>query len=111
VLHERLEREGRILTRNWELYDGQHVVFQPAHMTVRQLQDGIERAWRYVYSVPSIMRRLRSSPASPWVALAANIGYRHYANNLQRFYNCDWIIGGEKRRAKGFAGPLPSDAR
>ena len=30
ALYKRLEREGRILTRNWELYDGQHVVFQPA---------------------------------------------------------------------------------
>ncbi len=28
-LYQRLEREGRILTRDWELYDGQHVVFQP----------------------------------------------------------------------------------
>ncbi len=28
-LHQRLDREGRILTKNWELYDGQHVVFQP----------------------------------------------------------------------------------
>lgn len=28
-LHARLEREGRILTRDWELYDGQHVVFPP----------------------------------------------------------------------------------
>jgi hypothetical protein len=26
--------EGRILTRDWELYDAQHVVFRPARMTV-----------------------------------------------------------------------------
>jgi radical SAM superfamily enzyme YgiQ (UPF0313 family) len=92
ALYQRLESEGRILTRNWELYDGQHVVFQPARMSVQQLQDGTERAWRYVYSVGSIARRLRSSPASPWVSIAANLGYRHYARHLQRFYNCDWII-------------------
>lgn len=29
-LHHRLDAEGRILTRDWELYDGQHVVFEPA---------------------------------------------------------------------------------
>jgi radical SAM superfamily enzyme YgiQ (UPF0313 family) len=93
ALYHRLEREGRLLTRNWELYDGQHVVFQPAGMNVQELQDGTERAWRYAYSVPSIARRLRASPASPWISIAANLGYRHYAKNLHRFYNCDWIIG------------------
>ena len=93
ALYQRLERESRILTRNWELYDGQHVVFQPARMTVQQLQEGTERAWRAAYSMGSIARRLRGSPAPPWIALTANLGYRHYARNLHRFYNCDWMIG------------------
>jgi radical SAM superfamily enzyme YgiQ (UPF0313 family) len=96
ALYQRLDREGRILTRNWELYDGQHVVFQPHGMSVRQLQEGTERAWRYTYSISSIARRLRVSPASKWIALSANLGYRHYAHNLERFYNCDWIIGRER---------------
>jgi radical SAM superfamily enzyme YgiQ (UPF0313 family) len=91
-LHHRLAREGRILTRNWELYDGQHVVFQPARMSVTELQDGTERAWRYAYSVPSILRRLRVSPAPLGVSVAANFAYRHYAHHLHRFYNCDWVI-------------------
>jgi radical SAM superfamily enzyme YgiQ (UPF0313 family) len=93
ALYKRLAGEGRILTRNWELYDGQHVVFQPARMSVQELQDGTERAWREAYSMRSIVRRLRVSPASPSVSVAANLGYRYYARNLKRFYNCDWIIG------------------
>jgi radical SAM superfamily enzyme YgiQ (UPF0313 family) len=93
ALYHRLEREGRILTRNWELYDGQHVVFEPARMSVQQLQEGTELAWRAAYSIGSIARRLRGSPAPPWIALSANLGYRHYARNLHRFYNCDWFIG------------------
>ena len=93
ALYRRLEGEGRILTRNWELYDGQHVVFEPARMSVDQLQRGIEQAWRYSYSWPSMARRLAASP-SPWpVRLGANLGYRFYARNLHRFYNCDWILG------------------
>ncbi len=107
ALHQRLEREGRILTRNWELYDGQHVVFQPAQMSVQQLQEGTERAWRHAYSIPSIARRMRSSPASKWVALSANLGYRYYAHNLERFYNCDWIIG---RGARTSPAPEASPA-
>ena len=48
----------------------------------------------------SIARRLASSP-SPWpVRLGANLGYRFYAHNLHRFYNCDWIIGRAVQRAK-----------
>jgi radical SAM superfamily enzyme YgiQ (UPF0313 family) len=99
-LYRRLVAEGRILTKNWELYDGQHVVFQPARMNVQELQMGIETAWKYTYSLRSIARRIRHSPA-PWpVKLGTNLGYRFYAHNLSRFYNCDWIIGGAPARQK-----------
>jgi len=92
-LYNRLDAEGRILTKRWELYDAQHVVFQPRHMTVQQLERGVEAAWKHAYSYRSIWRRLRHSPA-PWpVRVGTNLGYRFYANNLSRFYNCDWIIG------------------
>lgn len=92
-LYLRLEAEGRILTKNWELYDAQHVVFRPAKMSVRELQEGVEMAWKHAYSFRSIARRIRHSPA-PWpVKLGTNLGYRFYAHNLSRFYNCDWIIG------------------
>ncbi|MCC7055676.1 MAG: B12-binding domain-containing radical SAM protein [Gemmatimonadaceae bacterium] len=92
-LYHRLEREGRILTKNWELYDAQHVVFQPKHMSVQELQLGIESAWKHAYSYTSIARRLLHSPA-PWpVRLGTNLGYRFYAHHLSSFYNCDWIIG------------------
>ena len=98
-LHRRLDAEGRILTKNWELYDAQHVVFQPKHMSVEELQAGIESAWKHAYSYRSIWQRIRSSPA-PWpVRLGTNLGYRFYANNLSRFYNCDWIIGRAPRYA------------
>jgi radical SAM superfamily enzyme YgiQ (UPF0313 family) len=100
ALFQRLDREGRILTRNWELYDGQHVVFQPAQMTVEQLQRGIEKAWRHAYSFPSMLRRLAASPSPLPVRIGTNLGYRFYAHNLHRFYNCDWILGlGRERPA------------
>ncbi|MDB6064196.1 MAG: radical protein [Pedosphaera sp.] len=93
ALYKRLESEGRILTKNWELYDGQHVVFRPAKLTIEELQQGAEAAWKHAYSFKSIARRIAHSPA-PWpVKLGTNLGYRFYAHNLSRFYNCDWIIG------------------
>jgi len=62
-------------------------------MNVQELQQGIETAWKHAYSFRSIARRICHSPA-PWpVKLGTNLGYRFYAHNLSRFYNCDWIIG------------------
>jgi radical SAM superfamily enzyme YgiQ (UPF0313 family) len=105
ALHSRLECEHRILTRNWELYDGQHVVFQPKRMSVRDLEQGTESAWKHAYSFRSMVARLPHSPA-PWsVRLATNLGYRFYANHLNRFYNCDWIIGRRERSPSKEAQP------
>jgi radical SAM superfamily enzyme YgiQ (UPF0313 family) len=88
-LFQRLKAEDRILTEDWSLYDGQHVVFQPANMTVEELYDGTEMAWKYMYGIPSIWRRLAGSRREPLIALAANLGYRFYAHNLHKFYTCD----------------------
>jgi len=89
-LFKRLEKEGRILTRNWDFYDGQHVVFQPARMTVQELQEGVQRAWLKTYSLASIARRLSAAASPFYIACLANLGYRFYARRLNRFYTCDW---------------------
>ena len=88
--YRRLDAAGRILTRNWELYDGQHVVFRPKLMSPQELQRGVEEAWTHTYRLGSIARRLRVSPIFKPLALAANLTYRRYAKNLHRFYTCDW---------------------
>jgi len=91
-LYRRLESEGRITTRNWELYDGQHVVFEPAQMSADMLQQGNIAAWRRVYSYGSIARRMRHTPVAKMMFLGANMGYRFYANRLDQFYTCDWRL-------------------
>ncbi len=98
-LHHRLAAEGRILTRDWELYDGQHVVFQPRHMSPLQLAAGHERAWKGAYRHSAILRRLWKARSFDAFALLANLGYRFYADNLQRFYNCDWPLATPLARA------------
>ena len=88
-LHRRMQSEGRILSSDWELYDGQHVVFMPRQMTVRELAQGHERAWKAVYSWKAMTRRLWNARNFSALAISANLGYRFYAHNLQRFYTCD----------------------
>lgn len=107
-LYRRLESQGRVLTKNWELYDGQHVVFQPAGMSVDQLQQGNEAAWKYVYSWRNAARRVWSTAAPWYVSLVTNLGYRHYAHNLRRFYNCDWMLA--PKLFGGSLGPAVDNA-
>lgn len=92
-LYKRLMDEGRILTHDWELYDGQHVVFQPAQMSPEQLYAGHEAAWKYVYSWSNMARRFWGARIQMPVWMVTNMGYRFYAHHLHDFYNCDWIIG------------------
>lgn len=87
-LFRRLEAEGRILNTNWELYDGQHVVYQPAQMSADALLRGVERAWKETYSWSNIARRLSGSRRMLLKAMAANLGYRYYGHNLDKFYTC-----------------------
>lgn len=87
-LYRRLQSEGRILTENWELYDGQHVVYQPARISVQELRQGVETAWKDTYSWFNIARRLAGSDRMLLKAVAANLGYRFYGYNLDRFYTC-----------------------
>lgn len=95
-LFARLEAEGRILNRDWDLYDGQHVVFQPLGMSPAELAAGHERAWKRCYRFSSIFRRLARARQFSLLSLSANVGYRFYARHLAKFYTCDWPIQGGK---------------
>lgn len=91
-LFNRLEKEGRILTKNWELYDAQHVVFQPKHMTVEELYDGHTFAWKNTYKYSSILKRLNKADNLGFMSWVVNTGYRYYAYHLDKFYTCDWPL-------------------
>ena len=56
ALHARMEAEGRLLHRDWDLYDTRHVVFTPARLTPAELEAGYWRAYRDFYRWGSILR-------------------------------------------------------
>jgi radical SAM superfamily enzyme YgiQ (UPF0313 family) len=56
-LFRQMEREDRLLHRNWDLYDTGHVVFQPRLMSEEQLQAGYEQCYRRLFSHASIWCR------------------------------------------------------
>lgn len=53
---DQIEREGRLLHRNWELFDTRHAVFAPRNMTPQALEEGYWRAYRDFYRWSSIAR-------------------------------------------------------
>jgi radical SAM superfamily enzyme YgiQ (UPF0313 family) len=55
-LHRRMEQEGRITTRNWDLYDTRHVVFRPSRLRPEALKAGYDWAYEEFYRWTSIAR-------------------------------------------------------
>ncbi|MGE5197855.1 MAG: B12-binding domain-containing radical SAM protein [Deltaproteobacteria bacterium] len=50
-VHESLEAQKRIFTRDWSLYDGQHIVFNPKLLSAKELQLNVMRAYAKFYSL------------------------------------------------------------
>lgn len=61
-LYAKLESEGRIIERNWSKYDCDHVVIQPAKMSIETLEDGYYWSLQEFYSAKSILQRLGIYP-------------------------------------------------
>jgi len=75
-LYERLDAEGRILTRDWSRYNGRtDVVFQPWHMSPAVLLAGYRYVNAQFYSCRSIMKRLWNSPVQLFWTLPLNLAY------------------------------------
>lgn len=56
-LFRQMESEGRILHRNWELYDTAHAVFRPRQMSPEELEKGYAWCYRRLFSHRSIWQR------------------------------------------------------
>lgn len=64
ALYRRLEEQGRLVSRDWDLYDTRHAVFRPARMSARRLEEGYWQAYRDFYRWSSIFRAAWSKPTS-----------------------------------------------
>ena len=55
-LYARMQREGRMLTNDWNLFDTRHVVYRPAQICPEVLKDGYDWAYQEFYRCSSIFR-------------------------------------------------------
>jgi radical SAM superfamily enzyme YgiQ (UPF0313 family) len=53
-LFHRLEKEGRIITKDWAKYNRKNVVFSPKNMTKEELEEGFHKITMYFSSIPSM---------------------------------------------------------
>lgn len=61
-LFESLGKEGRILTREWEKYDTLNCVYEPIGMTPLDLEKGLRKVWKDIFSLKSMYHRILRSP-------------------------------------------------
>jgi hypothetical protein len=50
-VYEDLEKQKRIFTKDWSLYDGQHIVFNPKMLSAKDLQLNVVKAYSHFYSL------------------------------------------------------------
>jgi radical SAM superfamily enzyme YgiQ (UPF0313 family) len=82
-LFKQMEAEGRLLHRNWDLYDTAHVVFRPRHMTPDELYEGYAWCYRRLFSSASIWRRRPED----WRAVAPYLAMSYLYKRSNRLWH------------------------
>lgn len=85
-LFRQMESQGRLLHRDWSLYDTAHAVFRPQHMTAEELEAGYAWIYKRLFSHASIWARRPED----WRAAAPYFGmsYLYKRSNLLWY----WLI-------------------
>jgi len=71
-LFRQMEREGRLLHKDWSRYDTAHVVFRPKHMSPEELAEGYAWCYERLFSHASIWKRRPEDARAvmPYLAMA-----------------------------------------
>ena len=98
ALFKRMESQGRIVHRDWDLYDTRHVVFRPRGISAEALEAGYWGAYRDFYRWGSILRG-----ASQKATLMGQLRHVAYAGGWKKLEPIwDWVI-----RARQLGRMLP----
>jgi radical SAM superfamily enzyme YgiQ (UPF0313 family) len=75
-LFKQMQQENRLLHTDWSKYDTAHVVFQPARMSVQELEEGYQWSYRRLFSHASILKRRPPTLGSAMAYLAMSYLYK-----------------------------------
>ncbi len=81
-LFRQMQAEGRLLHRDWTLYDTAHAVFRPKHMSADELEQGYAWIYQRLFSHASIWRR---RPAD-WRAVAPYLAMSYLYKRSNQFW-------------------------
>jgi len=82
-LFRQMEAEGRLLHRDWSLYDTAHAVFQPKHTTPDELEQGYAWIYQRLFSHASIWRRRPED----WSAVPLYLAMSYLYKRSNRFWH------------------------
>ena len=82
-LFRQMAVEGRILHRDWSLYDTSHAVFEPKHMTPEELERGYAWIYQRLFSHSSIWKRRPQS----WQAVPLYLAMSYLYKRSNRFWH------------------------
>jgi radical SAM superfamily enzyme YgiQ (UPF0313 family) len=57
-LFKKLDNQGRILTKDWKVYNMGHAVFRPNHMTPEELEERVRRVYNEFYGMSFTIKRI-----------------------------------------------------
>ena len=76
-LHAEMTAQGRMLTRNWDLYDTRHVVYRPLGLSPEELKRGYDWSYRAFYEWGAIAK-------GAWAHRSVKHSLKHFA------YSAGW---------------------
>jgi radical SAM superfamily enzyme YgiQ (UPF0313 family) len=82
-LFKQMEAAGRLLHRDWSLYDTAHAVFRPKHMTPEELEQGYAWLYQRLFSHSSIWRRRPED----WRTVANYLAMSYLYKRSNRFWH------------------------
>jgi radical SAM superfamily enzyme YgiQ (UPF0313 family) len=94
VLHDRLDAEDRIVSKDYALYNTSNVVFSPLLLSAQQLSQGYFWMYKEFYSFKNIIRRMPEQKRQIAPYLLFNLAYRKFGRltaTFARFGLLTWV--------------------
>jgi len=93
-LYDRLDKEGRILTKDWSRYTQAHVVYMPKQMTPKELLEGTKKVIKSFYSPPEMLKRIyRSIITAKFAPYSLSLPTINLA--MHRYYKYEFFNGND----------------
>ncbi len=96
-LFDRLDKEGRILTKDWSKYTTENVVFIPKNMTPKELEEGVKWICEEYFSP---LRTLKRCLNSIYLGIYPFLGNYFWNFSMRRFYRKTMNIQSRSQRIK-----------